>query len=151
MGPFQRLNVVPAITASSAYSARNVVGGLLSFKADFSKAAGWFLAHGVVLRDRSANDVAYDLALYDVAPTHVTDKLAVANDATDLAGCLGTIPISGMSKLAASSMGIITGGGLSTPFRIVQGKDLYGLLITNGGPTYGAVGDLSLDFYVIGA
>ena len=146
-----RATQTPAVTASSAYVAGNAVGGLLTF-GNLVRANGLGgIVQSVVLKDKAAQNVSYDLFLFDAAPTAPTDKTAVALAAADLAKCIGVVPLAGAAFGAASTMGVITAAGIGLAYKIttVYAASLYGILVTRGTPTYASTSDVSVDLVAL--
>lgn len=140
-----RASASPAVTTGSAYAAGNAVGGLLVF-AGLARVAGQgAILQTALLRDRSGNNVAWDLFLFDSAPAAPTDKAAVALAASDLAKCVAVVPLAGAALGAATSMGVIAAGGLGLAYRLAGGTTLWGILVTRGAPSFANAADLSVD------
>ena len=97
----------------------------------------------VVLLDKSAQAVAYDLALFDsdLAGT-VTDKTAYAVHASDLPKSLGHLSLSAASAWGAAG-GVITLSNIYKRLTLV-GVNAYAVLIARGAPTYASTSDVSL-------
>lgn len=137
------------VTAASAYSAGNSVGGKITLLnlADpaIVKSGDVFnlAITDVVLLDKAAQAVAYDLLFFDsdLVGT-VTDKVAYAVNASDLSKSLGHVSLAGMVNLGAAG-GIIT---LTSIYKrlTLPGRSAYAVLVTRGAPTFASASDVSL-------
>ncbi len=144
-----RASQTPTVTASAAYAAGNAVGGLLTF-ANVARAPGLGgIVQSVILKDKAAQNVPYDLFLFDAPPTAPTDKTAVALSAADLARCIGVVPLSGAAFGAASTMGVLMAAGLGLACKLTSGTTIYGILVTRGTPTYASTSDVSVDLVAL--
>jgi hypothetical protein len=139
MAQVLEITQTPTITASSAYTTGNALGGLLTF-ADATRWGSAFLRTVVVL-DRSNQKSAVDLLLFNqtLASTQ-TDKTAIAIGAADSLNCIGSISlVTGDYVSISSSIAVATKNGLIYP--LVAGgsqNNLYGQLVVRGTPTYTA-------------
>ncbi len=146
-----RVTSAQTVTASSAYTAGNAVGGKITYANAVRVAGQGGVIQSAVLRDKAGQSAAYDLFLFDADPssTTVTDKSAVAVNTADLAKVIGVIPISGIALGAASTMGAITASGLGLSFKLTSGTTVYGILVTRGTPTYASTSDVSVDLVIL--
>lgn len=132
------------VTASSPYSAGNAVGGKITLSDLFPAGSEYNCAiTDVVLIDKAAQGVTYDLMLFDadLAGT-VTDKTAYAVSAADLLKSQGHLALGGLVNLGAAG-GIIT---LSNIYKrlTLTGRSGYAVLVTRGAPTYASTSDILL-------
>ena len=140
--PTARANVAPTVTSGSAYASGNAVGGLLSFGPGFLRTAGGGgILQSAVLFDKSGNNVAYDLFLFDSAPTAPTDKAAYAIG-TDLAKAIGSISFAG--TVNGGTPGLINADGIGKAIKAASGTTIWGVLVTRGAPTFSGTADLSI-------
>jgi hypothetical protein len=142
------ISQTPTVTASSAYSSGNEVGGLLTFA---NAAAGDELIAGtidsLILTDKSGNASAYDLWLFDSNPsaTTFTDKTALTINAADIVRSLGFIQILTTSWSAAGTGGAIAVVTPKLRFVLASTTSLYGALIARGTPpTFGSTSALQV-------
>ena len=137
-----------AVTAASAYAAGNSVGGKITLQdlADPSVILSGdrfnLAVTDVVLLDKAAQAVAYDLLFFDSDITGVVDKTAFAVAAADLPKSLGHLSLSGLVNLGSNG-GIIT---LSPIYKrlVLPARTVYAVLVTRGTPTYAGINDVSL-------
>ncbi len=146
-----RVTAAQTVTASSAYSSGNVVGGKITFANAVRVAAQGGIVQSAVLRDKAGQNVSYDLFLFDADPsaTTVTDKAAVALNTADLGKGVGVVQFSGVALGAASTMGISTASGQGLAFKLGSGSSLYAILVTRGTPTYASTSDVSVDLIIL--
>ena len=144
-----RATASPTVTTGSAYAAGNAIGGLLVFAGVARLAAQGGILQTALLRDRSGNNVAYDLFLFDAAPAAPTDKAAVALAASDLAKCIAVVPLAAAALGAAATMGVIAAGGLGLAYKLASGTTVWGILVTRGAPTFANAADLSVDLVAL--
>lgn len=133
------------VTASSAYSAGNAVGGkftLPDIGAGLSPSYACAITD-VVLLDKAAQAAAYDLLFFDADLVGtVADKTAFAVHASDLPKSLGHLSLSGMVNLGSNG-GIIT---LSNIYKrlVLPTRNIYGVLVTRSAPTFASTSDILL-------
>lgn len=138
----KRLTVVPTITG--AYSANDVLGGLLTFN-DAAKYGG---GGGKVLAVEIVSKIAWvnaDLLMYDEPPTVPADNVASALAAADIGKVVGLAVFTSSTSFGTPNVALKEYGGLG--YSCKGGKALYGQLVTRGTPTYTAA-DLAVSIIV---
>lgn len=147
-----RASQTPTVTVG-AYSAGNVVGGLLTFAPLVRRDGGSGILNTATLRDKAGQGGTYDLFLFDAAPTTQTDKTAVALTAADLAKCIGVLTFAAVKLGAASTMGVSSLNSANLSIKVGggggSGSSVFGILVTRGTPTYASTSDISVDLLVI--
>jgi hypothetical protein len=145
-----RVTSAQTVTASSAYSSGNAVGGLITFSNAVRSAGQGGIIQGFVVRDKAGQNVPYDLFLFDANPTNttVTDKSAVAINTADLAKVICVVSVSAASLGAASTMAVLTASP-GQAFKLTSGTTIYGILVTRGTPTYASTSDVSVDLVIL--
>lgn len=140
--------VTPTITASSAYAAKNVVGGLITFSSALLTAQSG-IVQSVVLKCKSVQTAGFELYLFTSNPSNTTwtDKSAAAINAADVFSCEGPIPLT----VADSNLGTCTyylnpAVGLALNAGTTT---LYGVLITTGTPTFASTSDLQIQITLL--
>ena len=130
----------PTITAG-AYSAKDAVGGLLTFANAARVSGGTIRIESVVVTDLSIQAADLVLALFDRTFTATADNDAFDPSDADLANCLGYIRInnSDYATFADNCVATLKGVGLSVK---LNGTSLFGQLMCTGTPTYASTGDL---------
>jgi hypothetical protein len=142
----RRYKVTPTVTAG-AYTANDVVGGLLTFGG---------LRNGtlqaITVCDNAAQDVDYLLVLFESAPTSIADNATFDIADADLDkiiyqdNMIGT-GSSGVNRQAFTDNSYQYIYGLSVPLWSAGGT-VYGFLITTDTPTYAATSDITVTLQV---
>lgn len=130
-----QIQVNPTITASSQYTAGNVVGGLLTFAAAVdAQLSGVLLSVTVVAK--SAQTTGYKLYLFSQNPTNSTwtDKTAPAINVADLPYLIDVVTLGG-SDSGLGTMTINATDGINRSL-VLGTTSLYGILVCTGTPTY---------------
>jgi hypothetical protein len=144
--PIVCITQTPTVTAG-AYSANDVVGGLLTF-------ASAALASGrggeIVIVDDAGQNVGYNLHLFDRTFTAMSDNGAWNPSDIDMQNYEGFVDIAATDRAAGSNnSGAAKSTGLRCPLPyICSGTSLFGQLETSGTPTYAATDDLTIKLYV---
>lgn len=137
----------PTITASSAYAAGNVVGGVLAFTGAVrgGDAMGGII-HSVVVLDKSNSGLQYDLLFFDNNPTTtgstITDKTNLTLVSATLLTALGGAQIA--QWIAASTGGAVGATLPDLRFVLATGTTLYAVLIARGAPTFASTSDITV-------
>ena len=138
--------VVPVITAG-AYSANDVVGGLLTFQLAPEAPAGVNPASGfvvvVTISDDDNEKAALELHLFREAPTAIADNAAFAPTFADLKKRIGSVAIAAGDYVTINSNAQAVKSGIEMEFYAPNGV-LYGYLVATGTPTYSATSDLAI-------
>lgn len=144
------IRVAPTVTAG-AYSAGDVVGGVLTF-ADAARASGGCgMIQSVVVTDRGNVGSALKLILFSGSPSSaIADNGAFAwgTDDADMAKYQGEIDIASTdyTTLATKKVATIPNVGL---LYACDATSLYGYLVCSGTPTYAATTDLAVRLGVL--
>ena len=139
----RRYKVTPTVTASSAYTANDVVGGLLTFSG---------LRNGtlqaITICDNGGDAVDYLLVLFESAPTSIADHATFDIADADLSKIIYQDSLTSSSESQAftdNSYHYLY--GLSVPIWSAGGT-VYGFLITTSTPTYAATSDITVTLQV---
>lgn len=141
--------VTPTVTASSAYTAGNLVGGLMTFSNSFVNTSG--VLQSIVIKCKSVQTTAFKLYLFSQQPTNTTwtDKTAPAINALDLPYLIDffifAAPDSGLGTMTIYSQ---DGLGKSVA-NTASGTQLYGVLVAVGTPTFTSTSDVSVALGII--
>lgn len=133
--------VSPTVTAG-AYSAADVVGGLLTFSGVPKRGK----ITEVVVTDQAKQAGALDLVLFNTEPTTIADNGAsdIADaDIAKIATAIRLADTAGAHKYDFSDNKIYVIAELNRRFERT-GDALYGFLIAAGTPTFAAVTDVSI-------
>lgn len=145
----QQKEVALALTVKigGAYSANDVVGGLLTF--DVANAAGSGCVQAVRLVDDDNENAAMTLYLFNAAPTVFADDAAFAPTVADLKKLIGIVTIAAGNYVTLNGNSVALLQGPSSPnvfFKTATGM-IYGYLVCTGTPTYTAATDLHLTLF----
>jgi hypothetical protein len=137
------LSATPTITASSAYTSGNALGGLLTFSG-IGMTDQMTLAK-VMIFDKANQKAATDLLLFNQTFTATADKSAIAISNTDLLNMVGHVNLVA-GDYATVGTGAIATHTFNSGLPILLGADpnmkLYGQLVTRGTPTYASTSDI---------
>lgn len=136
-----RLAVTPTISTTT-YAIKDAVGGLMTFAGAARAAGGSIRIEEVQLVDHAQEMEDLDLVLFDRSITAPTDNAIFAPSDAELANCIGTIPI-GFGMYADFSTNAVAHvpAGISA---VLNGTDLFGVLVARTNPTYLASNDLTV-------
>ena len=147
-----RIDVALTVQAA-AYASGDLICALIELPnaAELKGGAGYIV--GAVLQDEAAQDVDYDLVLFDSDPSSgSTFTINSAPDVADacLAKAIGFVNIDTFCTFADNA--ILRGEpDMPIPFilDVTNGTtSLWALLITRGAPTYAATTDLTLQVWI---
>ena len=135
------ISQTPTVTAG-AYTAGDVVGGLLTFANSARFSGGGGIIKDLIILDDAGQDVALELWLFKETFTAIADNGAWAPAEADLHNLIAII---------ATSDGAYFAAGTPTAYRVetsqrydLTGTSLFGQLVTRGTPTYAATDDVTL-------
>lgn len=133
-----RLSQTPTIS-TTAYAAKDAVGGLMTFANAVRASGGTCLVQSVQVVDKDQEMAALDLVLFDRSITAPTDNAAFDPTDTELTQCVGVIPITFYADFNDNAVAIVNNVGLEC---VLNGTDLFGVLVSRGTPTYTATSDI---------
>lgn len=139
------VTVTPTITAG-AYSAGDVVGGLLTF--DVSGASGVFSLKSVRIADDDNEKAACHLYLFNSAPTSIADNAAFAPVIADLKKLVADVAVASAVFSTLNGNAVALKEALTAIFTVPAGK-LYGYLVCDATPTYTATTDLAIQLTLL--
>jgi len=146
LGP-NSVTVTPTVTASSNttsqswYTSGQVVGGLLTFANMVNASTLSGRLDSIVVTTKSTQTVGFKLYLFKQNPTNTTwtDKTSPVINSADIPNLIGVYSLDGTDDSglglgtiyqAASTLGI----GVSPRAVVLSNTNLYGVLVTSGGP-----------------
>lgn len=146
MGLLVQIQVTPTVTASSAYTSGNALGGLLTLTKMGNFGAS--MLRGIVVTDKANQKSAMDILFFGQTFTATTDKNAVAISAGDLVNSMGHVNVAtGDWITVGAATAVATKSSLWIPMTVLGGDNtLYAQLVTRGTPTYAATSDISVRF-----
>lgn len=136
------ISQTPTVTAG-AYSANDVVGGLLTFASAVRSTAGYAKLQTVILIDKAFTKNVLELWLFDSDPTVAADNAAQTYTDANLAKCVGVIPIAAANYYQAADNQIAIVQNTNLIFTCAA-TSLFGQLKCTGTPTYASTSDLTV-------
>lgn len=136
------VGVAPTVTAG-AYSAKDVVGGLLTFANAVREAGGKGKINTLLLTDLGVTANVLQLWLFDTAPTAIADNAAFDVLDAELPTVIGVIPIAAADYYVATDNQVACVRNVGLEFSCV-GTSLYGYLMCTGTPTYASTADITV-------
>lgn len=133
-----RLQVTPTISTAPAYTAKDAVGGLMTFANAARASGGTIWIDRVQVVDKGQQMAALDLVLFDRSITAPTDNAVFAPTDTEAGYAVAAIPIYDYRDLSTNSVADRP-VGLEA---VLNGTDLFGVLVARGTPTYTSTADL---------
>jgi len=132
----------PTITAG-AYSAKDAVGGLLTFANAVRVSGGSAVLNTVIIKDNDDEKAGLELWLFNADPTVVADNAAMDFTDANMLKCVGIVPISTSDYYSLADNGAACVRGIGLQFQCAV-TSLFGQLKCTGTPTYTATSDLSV-------
>lgn len=138
--------LTPTVSTSPAYTAKDNIGGLLTFTAVCYNSTT-FSVTSVQIIDKSDQAVAYDLQLFSANPSSstFTDNAATTINTADTSKMLPVISLNSTDHFS------YTGNGQSSlvsfdaaGFVTAPAGVLYGALVARGTPTYTGTSDITV-------
>lgn len=138
-----RLSVTPTISAAGIYAAKDAVGALMTFANAARFSGGSIVIEAVQVADKDQELADLELLLFDRSITAPTDNAVFDPTDTESTQCIGSVYISRgfYADLNDNSVAAINDVGLSA---VLNGTDLYGVLVARSTPTYTATTDLTV-------
>lgn len=136
-----RLSVTPTVSTTPAYTAKDAVGALLTFSNAARASGGTIRIEALQVLDKGQQMKDLDLVLFDRTLSAPTDNSIFNPSDAELATCVGVIPVSAghYADLSTNSVASVVAIGLSV---VLNGTDLFGVLVARGTPTYTSTTDI---------
>lgn len=130
------------VTASSAYTANNSVGGLIKFN-NIAGPQQSGIIQSLTILCQSTQTTGYKLYIFNDTPssTTITDKVTPSLSAVDLPRLISVVTLGSADSTIGKTINVTEGIGRA--FNSTT-QSLYGILVTTGTPTYTAVTDVSV-------
>lgn len=135
--------VTPTVTAG-AYSANDVVGGLLTFAVGDHTGSNGFVG-SLVLTDDGDQAAAGKVYLYNAAPATINDNDAFAPTDADNKKLIGIVTLASYDQAGADAVSVVN--DINYHYTSADGN-LYGYFVTSGTPTYAAVSNVTVKLIV---
>lgn len=135
-----RLAVTPTVSTSPAYTAKDAVGGLMTFANAARVSGGSIRLDAVQIVDKAQQQKDLELVLFDRTLTAPTDNSVFAPTDSELATLVAAIPIPAgfYSDYSSNSVADVPVGRSI----VLNGTDLFGVLVARGTPTFVATTDI---------
>lgn len=135
-----RLSDTPVIS-TTAYAAKDAVGDLLQFASAARAPGGSIRIEAIQIVDKAQQMADLDLVLFDRTITAPTDNAVFDPTDAELANVIGVVPIGGgyYADFNDNAVAAVSGLGISA---VLNGTDLFGVLVARSTPTYGTTSDL---------
>lgn len=130
-----------------AYTAKDAVGGTLTFADAVRTTGGSGRIKSVTVIDNDGEDAELNVILFDQAFTATADAATFDPTDADLQNCIGfiNIPAANYEPFNDNSVGVVT---TDLPF-VAAATTIYGQLQCPGTPTYTAVNDLTIKLGIV--
>lgn len=138
----KNIYLTPAVTASSAYSTGQVIGGLLTFQ---GTQAGIVVDAAVLEIDQQS--VVMELWLFNAKPSVIADKGTFTLSDADYAKQAGYIsfPTANIASDTNGSVHYVAAQGVAVRGPIVNGQGtFYGYLVNRGTPTWSTTSSVTV-------
>ena len=141
-------SVTPTLTAASAYTAGNVVGGLLTFASAVDAALSGILQR-VTINCKSVQTAGFKLYVFAANPSSstFTDKTAPAIAAADVGKLVDVIALASPDS-GLGTHTLYVADGLADAF-VLAAASLYAVLVTTATPTFGSTSDISVSLGIL--
>lgn len=135
-----RLSQTPTVSTTPAYTAKDAVGGLMTFAGAVRASGGSGILQAVQVVDKGQQMKDLDLVLFDRTITAPTDNAIFAPSDTEVGYIVDVVPIGGWADFSTNAVFSIP---RATEF-VLNGTDLFGVLVSRSvtGPTYTSTSDL---------
>lgn len=130
----------PAISNAAIYAAKDAVGALLTFANAARVSGGSITVQSVQIADKGQQMAALDLVLFDRTFTAPTDNAIFAPTDAEVLTCRGVISFYASDYVDFSTNSVANKiVGLDM---VLNGTDLFGVLVARGTPTYTSTSDI---------
>lgn len=142
MGLLINVSVTPTITASSAYSTGNALGGLLTLAKGANYGASTLRSLEIV--DKAGQKAAIDVCFFRQSFTATADKSALAISTADSLNSAGTVSVATGDYVSLGTPAVATKANLWLVMTSDLDNNLYAQLVVRGTPTYASTADIIL-------
>lgn len=143
-----RLSATPTVSTTPAYALKDAVGGLLTFANAVRASGGSGLLHAVQVVDKGQQMKDLELMLFDRSITAPTDNAVFDPTDTELTQSVGRVDLSAGYYSDFSDNSIATREGLGLEF-VLNGTDLFGVLVARGTPTFTSTTDIVVTLTIV--
>jgi hypothetical protein len=148
------LEITPTVSASSAYTAEDQVGGIQTLDAACQSQGSGATLVSLVVTDKGKQNAALSVFFFDELPTvaSVDNGAITITDAEMADKCIGVVSLAAASYVEVAGNSVVTAPASSTGLylksRDANGK-LYAVVKTTGTPTYASTSDLVFKYSFI--
>lgn len=130
------------VTASSAYTAGNMIGALIT-AANAVSISGSGIIQSICVTSKTVQTGNIDAYIFTSNPssTTFTDKATPSINSADVSKCVGCYTLSGI-KSGLGTHTIYTLDGIGKAFSVPSGTSIYVALVAGGTPTFGSTSDI---------
>lgn len=139
---FLEVTQAQTVTASSAYTAKDAIGGKITIDNAVERAGDCVRIPQAILHDLAMQSVDADLVFFTTDPGTVTDKTAFDLADASIGAAKGVLQIT--TDVLFADNGIAFAAPASAPVIRCASTTLYAVLIARSTPTFAATTDVSL-------
>jgi hypothetical protein len=142
--------VIPVLTNfATPYSIGDNVGAKFAIPGAVRVAAGMGIMQSIIVIDKSKQAQPLSVFLFKSIPAGTyADNAAENISAADWLLFLGQMDIVAADYVTRANASVASIGGYNLDIKAAAGTTIYGLVVTTGTPTYGAIDALQLTFGV---
>lgn len=131
----------PTVSTTPAYTAKDAIGGLLTFASVARDSGGAFTLRSVMITDKAQQMSDLDLILFNATIAAPTDNAVFAPTDAEALTIIGVVPIGAghYADLSTNSVAVRHDLQISG---VLAGTSLFGVLVARGTPTYAATSDI---------
>lgn len=132
------------VTASSAYAAKNTLGGLITIANAVERAGAAVRVLQAVLYDQAMQSIDADVVLFNANPdgTTIADKTDLDVADADLSKVAGVLQVT--TDALWKDNGVAFGNPANPPLVRLSGTSLYAAIVARTTPTFAATTDVAL-------
>lgn len=152
------IEITPTVSASSAYTAEDQVGGIQTLTAACASAGRGSALMSLVVTDSGKQSAALSIFFFDELPTVASSDNAAIDitDAEMADKCIGVVTLAAASYVAVANSSVVASANINLLLKskttAVSGAtsgNLYAVVKTTGTPTYASTSDLCFKYSFI--
>ena len=145
------LIATPAISAAAAYTAKDAIGGLITFTNAAFADVGSGIIHSLTVVDNDSEEAPLQVHLFNQTFTASADNAIFSPSDADLNKFIGVVGVVDTDYFPLDDNSVATVTGLNLPFNLVSGgTSLFAQIATETGtPTYTAATDLTIRLGIV--
>lgn len=138
------VSVTPTVSAASAYTANDAVGGEMTFAGATANRSQTAVLSTVTIIDEGDQGAALNLVCANQTVTEGADNAAFAWSDADVLNAVITVAIAATDYVDVGGAKVAVVGNVGQLFTTYNGDSLYCQLQTTGTPTYAATDDITV-------